>query len=172
MHSFNSFSSSPAILLCSRLSRHYQLHESNRRYPEHLAMCVLSTVPGSVKFRMEQEYGSSLSSSGMGHPCLPTINLTPTLEISTKTPLSCVHLFLACVCVSVCALLGNKISKACPSIHPPVAMVTEGCLKAITPYLCLDRWMRRRWTKRKNDRENSSGLWSGEDKRVDGEVSY
>lgn len=73
---------------------------------------IIIYLPGSEKFRREQEYGSSLSSSGMGHPCLPTINFTPTLKKKIKSKHYCIHLFF-------CAILGGKISKACPSIHPP-----------------------------------------------------
>lgn len=64
-------------------------------------------LPGSVRFRRVQEYGSSLSSSGMGHPCSPTINFTATLQRKHKQNY-CVHLYFFFL-LGVCSILGGEI---------------------------------------------------------------
>ena len=121
----------PLLFACLTCQQHIALGASFSRIPAadvrplpcvrggrfFLFFVVFFFLPGSVKFRRVHEYGSSLSSSGMGQPCSPTINFTPTLEINRHKHY-CIH--LVCVCVCVCAILGCKISKACLSIHPPL----------------------------------------------------
>lgn len=77
----------------------------------------------------------------------------PHSENKAPTPLRYSHLssFFFCECANI----RQQVFKSLSIYQPSVTMVTEGCLKAITPYLCLDHWMRRKWTLEKNERRTA-----------------
>lgn len=139
---------------------------------------VFFSIPGSVKFSRVQEYGSSLSSSGMGQPRSPTINFTPTLKIITSKKIYTVYIYMHTYTHTfslVLYTLGCEISKACPSSRPSVAMVTGGgggYLKGHHTLSALGSPNDKKGTKKKNEGRNNIGWRSGKDKSVDEAVSY